>query len=251
MRPIGLTKLVAVAALLAVTLPCARAQDALDYQKRANRFEGVRAKPVSGFDIELLAAQVDYLDNPEKLGERFHVRFFLKRPGEVYLVVRELDYQHYYWLDKVAPKSPWQPGFGNQFDWPTADVVQRLGDLRISDLGVVARLGRENPSAIEEVAPALFFQSQFPTKVEGYVFRFRIREDAKLKGAIYKEEGGEPLFVRDLGRQLGDRPFSFKWEVAASHAAEGTYKLVLSGYLLDTNQKISQVVQFYHRPVVK
>jgi len=252
MRPIGLaTLLLSVTVLFGGAVSPVHAQDALDYQKRANRFEGVRAKPVSGFDIELLAAQVDYLDNPDKLGERFHVRFFLKRPGEVYLVVRELDYQHYYWLDKVAPRSPWQPGFGNEFDWPTTDVVQRLGDLRISDLGVVARLGRENPSAIEEVAPALFYQSQFPDKVEGYVFRFRIREDAKLKGAIYKEGGGEPVFVRDLGRQLGDRPFAFKWDAASSHAAEGVYKLVLSGYLLDTNQKISQVVQFYHRPVVK
>jgi hypothetical protein len=252
MKPTGLTMLsLLVAVLLGGASPYVHSQDALDYQKRANRFEGVRAKPVSGFDIELLAAQVDYQDNPDKLGERFHVRFFLKRPGEVYLVVRELDYQHYYWLDKVAPKAPWQTGFGNEFDWPTAEVVQRLGDLRISDLGVVARLGRENPSAIEEVAPALFYQSQFPTKVEGYVFRFRIREDAKLKGAIYKEEGGEPVFARDLGRQLGSRPFSFKWDVAASPAAEGMYKLVLSGYLLDTNQKISQVVQFYHRAAVK
>jgi hypothetical protein len=252
MKPIGFTiLLLTVEALFGASSLAVTAQDALDYQKRANRFEGIRPKPVSGFDIELLAAQVDFLDNPEKLGERFHVRFFLKRPGDVYLVVRELDYQHYYWLDKVAPKSPWQPGFGNEFDWPTADVVQRLGDLRISDLGVVARLGRENPSAVEEVAPAVFYQSQFPTKVEGYVFRFRIREDAKLKGAIYKGEGGEPVFVRDLGRQLGSRPFSFKWDVTTSPAAEGVYKLVLSGYLLDTNQKISQVVQFYHRPAVK
>jgi hypothetical protein len=249
MKPIGLTLLVAAA--LVAGSPCAIGQDALDYQKRANRFEGLRAKPVSGFDVELLAAQVDFLDNPEKLGERFHVRFFLKRPSEVYLVVRELDYQHYYWLDKVAPKSPWQPGFGNEFDWPTADVVQRLGDLRISDLGAVARLGRESPSAIEEVAPVLFYQSQLPAKVEGYVFRFRLREDAKLKGAIYKGEGGEPVFARDLGRQLGSRPFSFKWDAAASASAEGVYKLVLSGYLLDNNQKVSQVVQFYHRPVIR
>jgi hypothetical protein len=252
MKPIGFTVLLlALAALLATGSPPVTAQDALDYQRRANRFEGIRPRPVSGFDVELLAAQVDFLDNPEKLGERFHVRFFLKRPGDVHLVVREVDYQHYYWLDKVAPKTPWQAGFGNEFEWSTVDVVQRLGDLRISDLGVVARLGRDNPSAIEEVAPAVFYQSQYPTKVEGYVFRFRIREDAKLKGAIYKAEGGEPVFTRDLGRQLGSRPFTFKWDVTTPAAPEGAYKLVLSGYLLDTNQKISQVVQFYHRPVIR
>ena len=252
MKPIGFTTLLLmVTALLAAGSQCATAQDALEYQRRTNRYEGIRPKPVSGFDIELLSAQVDFADNPETLGERFHARFFLKRPGDVYLVVRELDYQHYYWLDKVVPKSPWQAGFGNVFDWSTADVVQRLGDLRISDLGVVARLGRETPSATEEVAPVVFYQSQFPTKVEGYVFRFRLREDAKVKGAIYRAEGGEPVFSRDLGRQLGSRPFSFKWDVTSSAAAEGVYKLVLSGYLLDTNQKVSQVVQFYHRPSIK
>lgn len=229
----------------------AGAQDELEYQRRANRYEGIRAKPVSGFDVELLAAQVDYSDGAEQLGERFHVRFFLKRPGAVHLVVRELDYRHYYWLDKVVPKSPWQAGFANLFDWSTGDVVQRLGDLRISDLGVVARLGKENPSAVEEVAPVLFYQSQYPGKVGGYVFRFKLREDARVKGAIYKAGVGEPVLSRDLGRQPGGRPFSFKWSVAAPPAVEGEYQLVLSGYLLATSDPISQVVRFYHRPTIQ
>jgi hypothetical protein len=153
-----------VVGLVVVSSSTANAQDVLDYQRRANRYEGIRPKPVSGFDIELLSAQVDFADNRETLGERFHVRFFLKQPANVHLVVRELDYQHHYWLDKVVPKSPWQAGFGNVFEWSTADVMQRLGDLRISDLGVMARLGRDNPSATEEVAPAVFYESQFPTK---------------------------------------------------------------------------------------
>jgi hypothetical protein len=46
-------------------------------------------------------------------------------------------------------------------------------------------------------------------------------------------------------------PFTFKWDVTTPAAPEGAYKLVLSGYLLDTNQKISQVVQFYHRPLIR
>jgi hypothetical protein len=227
------------------------AQDDLNYRKRANRFEGIREKPVSGFDIELLSAQADFSDTPTKLGERFQVRFFLKKPEDVHLTVREIDYRHFYWLDKVAPPSPWRAGFDNIFDWATADVVQRLGDLRISDLGVVARLGRETPGAVEEIAPVVFYQSQYPTRIDGYVFRFRLREDAKVKASIYVNESASPVFSRDLGRQLGGRPFSVRWDVASRPVPEGNYKLVLSGYVLATNDPVGQVVKFYHRPVVK
>ncbi len=236
---------------LAAVPPHAAAEDALEYQRRADRYEGVRPKPVSGFDVELLAAQVDFSDDPETLGERFRVRFFLKQTADVHLVVRELDYRYYYWLDRISPKSPWQAGYGNLFEWPTAEVVRRLGDLRISDLGAVARLGRDTPSATEEVAPVLFYQSRLPSKVDGYVFRFRLRDDARIKASVFRADGGEPLVVRDLGRQLGGRPFSFRWNVAAPAMPEGAYKLVLSGYLLENNQKVGQVVQFYHRPAVQ
>jgi hypothetical protein len=228
-----------------------QAQEDLQYQKRANRYEGIKPRPVSGFDIELLSARVDFNDNPEKLGERFHARFFLERPTEVYIVARELDYKHFYWLDRVVTQSPWRPGFSNVFDWPTQDVVKQLADLRISDLGVVARLEREGPSAVEKVAPVVFYQTQFPSKVTGYVFHFRLREDAKVKGAIYNAAGGDPVFTQDLGKQRGSRPFAFRWGVTSPPAAEGLYKLVLSGYMLATNDPVSQVVQFYHRADIK
>ena len=238
-------------ASLASALLCAHAQDNLEYQKRANRYEGTKPKPVAGFDIELLSARVDFSDNPEHLGERFQARFFLERPTEVYLVVRELDYRHFYWLDKVVPQSPWRSGYGNVVDWPTRDVIRQLDGLRISDLGVVARIERESPSAIEKVAPVVFYQSQFPTRVTGYVFHFRLREDAKLKGTVYKGSGGEPVFSLDLGRQRGGRPFSLSWDVTSARVSEGVYRLVLSGYMLATNDPVSQIVQFYHRPEIK
>jgi hypothetical protein len=243
----------AVACLLGVALFAAAslAQDDLNYRKRTNRFEGIRERPVSGFDIELLSAQVDFSDTPAKLGERFHVRFFLRKPLDVHLTVREIDYRHFYWLDKVAPPSPWRAGFDNVFAWATADVVQRLGDLRISDLGVVARLGRETPGAVEEVAPVVFYQSQYPSRIEGYVFRFRLREDSKVKAAIYGDAASSPVLSRDLGRQLGGRPFAVRWDVSSHPVPEANYRLVLSGYVLATNDPVSQVVKFYHHPVVK
>ena len=228
-----------------------QAQEDLQYQKRANRYEGIKPKPVSGFDIELLSARVDFSDDPEKLGERFHARFFLERPAEVHIVVRELDYKHFYWLDRVVAQSPWRPGFGNVFDWPTQEVVRQLDDLRISDLGVVARLEREGPSAVEKVAPVVFYQTQFPSKVTGYVFHFTAPRRRQGQGHRLQMAASNPVFSQDLGKQRGNRPFAFRWDVTSPPASEGLYKLVLSGYMLATNDPVSQVVQFYHRADIK
>jgi hypothetical protein len=249
-RRLGLLVMIAFAALAGAWADT-QAQTQLQYQKRANRYEGVRARPVSGFDIELLAAQVAYTDDPDKVGERFHIRFFLPGQRAAHLVVRELDYRYFYWLDKVQPESPWRAGFGNVFDWSTSEVVRQLANLRISDLGVVVRLDRETPSATEEVAPALFYQSQFPASVRGYVFHFRLREDAMMKASIFKEAGAQSIWSAPLGRRIAGRPFSYRWDLGEEGAAEGSYRLVLSGYLLSTNDPVSQVVKFYHRPQVR
>jgi len=104
---------------------------------------------------------------------------------------------------------------------------------------------------VEQVAPVVFYQTQFPAKVTGYVFHFRLREDAKVKGVIYKIAGADAVFTQDLGKQRGNRPFAFKWGVTSPTASEGPYKLVLSGYMLATNDPVSQVVQFYHRADIK
>jgi hypothetical protein len=244
-------KAISIAVTLSLTGVTLHAQDEMQYQRRSNRYEGIKQKPVSGFDIELLSARVDFNDSPRQLSERLHVRFFLEQPAPVHIVVRELDYKYFYWLDRVVPQSPWRTGYGNVFDWPTSDVVRQLDGLSISDLGVVARLEREGPSAVEQVAPVVFYQTQFPAKVTGYIFHFRLREDAKVKGAIYKMSAVDAVFAQDLGKQRGNRPFAFKWDLTSSPASEGMYKLVITGYLLATNDPVSQVVQFYHKADIK
>jgi hypothetical protein len=227
------------------------AQGELAYQKRANRFEGIRPKPVSGFDIELLSARIDHHDDPDRIGERLYARFYLDRARAVNLVVRELDYRHYYWLDKVEPKTPWQAGYNNVFDWPTADVIQQLRGLKLYDLGVVARLDKANPSADETVAPVVLYQREVPNDAKGYVFFFRLRDDAKVTAAYFEDAGSEALVRQDLGTQRGGRPFAVKWDASAASARPGRYKLVLSGYVLSTNDPISQVVRFHHQPSIR
>ena len=226
------------------------AQD-LTYQKRTHRSEGIKAKPVSGFDIELLSAQVDYAEHVDKIAERFYARFYLQRPTPVFLTVRELDYKHYYWLDNIEPASSWRAGFDNVFDWPTKDVVSQLSGLTIGDLGTVARLGSAQPQAIERVAPVIFYQSNYPSAVSGYRFAFKLRDDAKIKAMIYPEKNGDGIAVQSLAPQRGGRPFWIKWDLASSAPPEGAYKLIVSGYVLNSNDPINQIVHFYHQPRLK
>jgi len=63
------------------------AQTNLEYQKRADRYEGIKPKPVSGFDVELLSAQIAYQDDTRTLGDRYQVRFFLNEARPVHLLV--------------------------------------------------------------------------------------------------------------------------------------------------------------------
>lgn len=246
-------KLVCWAAALALgsVMFSASADEELRYGPRTDRYEGVRAKKVAGFGVELLSARVAYRDNPEHTGERWHIRFYLKRPEDVHIVVREIDYKEYYWMDKVKPQSPWKIGFDNVFGWPTSDVVIPLG-LRISELGVVARIGREKPSAVEKVTPVIFYQSQFPTRVPGYEFHFKVRETSQLTWAIYpKKNAAEPVVRSKYWRQNGGRPFRVEWDVTSPNVPEGAYRLLLSGYVVSNNDPVSQVVEFYHRPLVR
>ena len=241
-----------LAMLLCVSLCCPLGwgQD-LAYQKRANRSEGIKAKPVSGFDIELLSAQVDYPEPTGKLHERFYARFFLERPAPVFLTVRELDYKHYYWLDNIEPRGNWRTGFDNVFDWPTKDVISQLPGLTINELGTVARLDSPQPRAIERVAPVIFYQSEYPAEVKGYRFAFKLRGDAKIKAMIYPENGGEGILVQSLAPQRGGRPFWIKWDATSPFVSRGAYKLVVSGYMLNSNDPLNQVVHFRHQPRLK
>ena len=241
-----------VAALLMTAPPPAISADA-KYQPRGHHWEGVRSELVSGFNVELLSATVDYSERPVPLAEKFHVQFFLEKPrSEVYLVVRELDNLRYYWLDKVKPSSPWQQGFGNVFEWPTAAVIRPLG-LNITQLGVVTRLDSPEPKPEEKVAPAILFQAQPPEEIKGYRFVFKLLTDAKdVKAQVFSESDLQrPLWTRDLGKRSGQTPIEVVWPTNSPAIATGWYRVVLDGFSLGSGRKVSQVVQFYHQPRVR
>jgi hypothetical protein len=181
--------------------------------------------------------------------DRLKVRFFLKEPISVHLTVRELDYRHYYWLDKVRPATPWRRGFNNTFEWPTKLVLRRLKPLGVYDLGVIVRLDKPTPSRGERIAPAILYHDQPPASVADYLFTFKVSADARLTCTVYKGSGSESVLSRNFRRQRGGRPFTVRWD--AARATAGAYRLVVKGFFLDTNDPIAHTVSFYHQPTVR
>ncbi len=235
--------------LLVVWASTTLAEMHLQYRNRGNRFEGVRPKPVSGYDIELISARADYKEEGNRMPERFKVKVYLEQPSQVHVTVRELAYKYYYWMDKVQPAEPWRPGVDNVFEWPTRDVIQQLGEISMYDLGVVARLENTDPSIVERVAPVIFYHSQVPANVLGNVFTFKTSADARLTCDVYDEASVKPVFTNHIQRQPGGTAFTVRWD--SSQAAEGRHRLVVRGFFLETNVPINQSVSFYHQPVVR
>lgn len=226
-------------------------QSELQYQSRGDRWEGVKPKPISGFNVEVISVMVDYNEPNEMFPPRLTVKFFLEKPTQAYLTVRERDYKFFYWMDQVKPSSHWRPGFNNEFVWQTASVLSTLAGsgLKLDDLGVIVRLEGNSVSAIERVAPALLYHSHPPKKVEGYVFTMKTSSDSNLRYSIRREGEAQAVWTQPFRRARGGRPFAIQWD--ASKQEEGHYQLEVSGYALDNNDAVSQIVRFYHRPAVE
>ena len=68
-----------VITLMLLTLPLSLWADSnLDYQNRGDRFEGIRPKPVSGYDIELISVLVDYQEPATQLPDQLRIAFHLQ-----------------------------------------------------------------------------------------------------------------------------------------------------------------------------
>jgi hypothetical protein len=246
----------AVAVALAAAFLCsaALAQSSLEYRNRGNRFEGVRALPVSGYTIELLSAQAIYRE-PLPAGTMpalYRMRFYLVEPASPYVVVREVDNRHSYWLDQVKPRAPWRPGFDNVFEWPTQDVIGQLNGLNLYDLGVTVRVGNESPSDLETVAPVILYYSVPPGSIDGYEFVFKTNVTARLEFDVERSDGSpvkhapEPRVVRSWSYGT---PLRVRWKAATADAGE--YRLKVQGRVLENNQTFGKEIRFYHQPKVR
>jgi hypothetical protein len=238
-------------ALFTITCPAPLfAQSDLDYQNRGEYYEGIRPKPVSGYDIEVLSVLVDYKDSTDRLPDQLRVRFYLDNKTDVYLSVREHDYRLYYWLDKVKAVKEGQPQSYNEFAWSTGNVLRKLDPkLDMYELGVLFRLGQPTPAQVERLAPAILYHSRLPDAVPGYLFTMKANGDARLACSVYRAGKGDPLMSQSFSRIPGGRPFTVQWN--ARNAEEAEYTLVCKGFFLDTNQPLLQMIRFHHTPRVK
>lgn len=235
--------------VLLVSLPLWAASD-LDYQNRGDRFEGVRPRPVSGYDIEVISVLVDYQEPADQLPDQLRVTFYLQNQAAVHLTVREQDYRLFYWLDRVKPVKEWQAKSLNEFTWPTGAVLRQLDQkLNLYELGVLIRLKKETPTSLEDIAPAILYHARPPERIGGYLFTMKTNGDARLSCKGYRE--GEPaeLLTQAFRRIPGGRPFTVRWDVGG--AQEGQYSLVCNGYFLDNNQPLQQTIRFFHRPTAR
>ncbi len=225
----------------------------LQYQQRGDRYEGVKPKPVSGYDIELISVLADYQEPVETEGfpNRVSLRFYLDEDEAVHLTVRELDYRAYYWLDKVQPAKPWGKGFQNVFTWPTDPVLNQLRPkIALYEIGALVRLNNATSSTVEEVAPAVLFHTKPPAQIEGYRFTIKTGEDARLQATFIQQDTGKPIGnPQKFRRKRAGRPFTIEWD--AKKAPSGPYALKITGFSLSTNQSLSKEVHFYHQPSLK
>ncbi len=222
----------------------------LDYQNRGDRFEGIKPKPVSGYDIEVISVLADYQEPATQLPDQLRVVFYLQSQVPVQLTVREQDYRLYYWLDKVKPAKGWQVKSMNEYTWPTSTVLRPLDEkFNPYNLGVLIRLGREMPAENEEIAPAILYHAHPPEKISGYLFTMKANGDARLSCKVLRGKEPTELMTQVFRRLPGGRPFTVRWD--AKSALEGQYALICSGYFLDTNQPLRQTVRFFHRPAAR
>lgn len=222
----------------------------LDYQNRGDRFEGIRSKPVSGYDIELISVLVDYQEPATQLPDQLRVAFHLQSQPAVHLTVREQDYRLFYWLDKIKPTKPWQANSLNEFTWPTSAVLRQLDQrLNIYDLGVLIRLKKETPAAEEDVAPAILYHTTPPEKIGGYLFTMKINGDARLSCKVLRDGTADPLMSQSFRRIPGGRPFTVRWDAAGTQ--EARHALVCTGFFLDTNKRLDQTIRFLHKPTAR
>jgi len=220
----------------------------LAYQLRKDHWEGIQARPVSGdLGIELLSAMVDYSEPQTSFPATNKILFYLTDPAQIDLTVRELSPKKYYLLNRVKEQEKWQQGF-NHYQWSAETVLKPL-NLKITQLGAVARVNRAAARGEEQVAPVVLYHASYPSKINGYRFAFKVGSGANLDYVIYADNSSTPLLEKKLGKRSGGEPFVILWD--CSKAPAGYYELVVDGHSLRDNSQLHQSVKFYHQPEIK
>ncbi len=231
--------------------PAAPAQSVdsrLQYQKRGDHYEGLRAEPISG-SVRLLSARIvdeqaarsASAGGSASWGERAVLRFYLPSAADLSVVVRQVrPGSTYYVMDRI--ESSWIVGRENEYAWPTAPVLRKLEDVKPEDLGAVVGVGPNTNPNDEKVLPVVLFADVSPSS---RTYRFTFKTDARAKVEATILDGDKRVGHRDPHWEDEGSPFVVGWTPEPS-AKENWYRLLLTGQFED-GTKLDKVVRFYHR----
>ena len=219
----------------------------LKYKPRGDRWEGILQEPRAGRPLELLSARIKSLETNPEISGQLHIRFYLPEERDVDLRVSEIENRYNYRLDQV--RQQWNAQQINTFSWPAGEVLGAFRDMQLSNLGVIVRLGKSGPDAIEQVAPAAFYRSEAPSQVTGYLFTFRVNTRSNLTAKLYRDKTGETVGDPKHYPRTPRGPLTVNWPNFPSDG--GKYTLVLDGKIRSTLKAVKQTVHFYHRPTLQ
>lgn len=231
-----------------VVAPAQSVDPRVQYQQRGNRYEGVRAEPISG-SVRLLSARIvdgaaprsPAQDRSAAWEPQAVLRFYLPRAGDLSVAVRQINPgSTYYVMDRVV--AQWTVGRDNEYTWPTEPVLRRLADVTPDDLGALVLLEPDAHPNDEQILPVSLFSSATPS-AKSYRFTFttsgRARVEATITDGATRVGHREPLW-EDEGS-----PFVIDWSPSSS-AREGWYRLILRGQFED-GANLDRAMHFYHR----
>ena len=225
--------------------------DAIRYQQRVNYYEGIKGRLVSGELIELVSVKALTAESQPADGPDYKLAFVAQGGMAPHITVRELQFQHGYWLDKVGevkgqkPLS-WEQGKAYEFSWSKQHVISQK-NIRLQDLGAVVRLDSQ-PGAIERVLPALLYDSKLPPAViQSYAFTFKTLHDTQLTCTLAPKSPGKSAVAITqprCGLARGKQSQTIVWE--PGKADLGWYTLRIEGFQLADNERLEQLVHFVH-----
>lgn len=235
-------------------LPAYADSDELRYQKRGNYMEGIRGRLVSGELIELVSVKAFTADKQPADGTEYKLAFVNQEGVAPHITIRELQFQHGYWLDKVGElekkTSVWEPGKAYVFSWSTRPVI-RQKNIGLHELGAVVRLDNQ-AGAIEKVLPAVLYASDdLSPLIQSYAFTFKTLHDAQLNCAIAPRGLAKlPGEINQLhcGLARGKQAQTIIWKPV--NLEPGWYTLTIRGFQLSDNEPLEQVIHFVHNGAI-
>jgi hypothetical protein len=240
--------------ILACQMWAQSAKEDTEYRARGDRSEGTIQPRKSGNAIELMSATVDYQEPSSAMPASLAIRFYLKDRSPVSVSVRGVRVAEDYWMNDVHPKKDWEPGFANEFRWPTSEVIQTLMALEpidsMYDLGVVVCLGascQTTDDLILSVAPAIFYYSRIPTAIGGYRFTFKPITHESLTFNLYEDVNGDSKGASVWSQVYPDVEPGVPFNVLVSMPSNpGWYQLQVTGIKRFSKEEVRKTIRFYH-----